>query len=56
MTDYTSIGLFKETKERLDAMKVYRRETYDDIINRVLDEAFESSQGLDEVDGRQEKN
>jgi len=33
----TSIGVSSETKKRLDLVKQYKRETYDDILNRILD-------------------
>lgn len=33
----TSIGIRKITKERLEFIKVHPRETFDDIITRLLD-------------------
>jgi len=33
----TTIHISKETKERLDALKVHRREPYEDVIKRLLD-------------------
>jgi hypothetical protein len=32
----TTIKLKKETKERLDHLKEYRRESYEDIIKKIL--------------------
>jgi hypothetical protein len=33
----TSIGIRKTTKDRLEFIKVHPRETFDDIITRLLD-------------------
>lgn len=33
----TSIQLSKKTRNRLKGCKNYRRETYDEIINRLID-------------------
>jgi len=33
-----TVAVKKETKERLLLLKKYDRETFDDIINRLLDE------------------
>lgn len=33
----TTIKLSKETKERLDNLRVFKRETYDDILQEALD-------------------
>jgi hypothetical protein len=32
----TTIKLSKETKERLDKLKEYRRESYDDLLRKML--------------------
>lgn len=32
----TTVKLLKSTKDRLDKLRVHRRETYDDILQRVL--------------------
>lgn len=32
----TTIKLSKETKERLDKLKEYRRESYDDLLRKIL--------------------
>lgn len=32
----TTIKLLKETKERIDKLRVYRRETYDEILQELL--------------------
>lgn len=37
MVTDTSIGISKETKKRLEGIKQYPRETFDDILNRLLD-------------------
>lgn len=34
----TTIQVKETTKNRMDQAKVHPRETYDDLINRVLDE------------------
>ena len=36
MTDITTIKLSKETKERLDKLKEHNRETYDQILRKIL--------------------
>lgn len=33
----TTIKLGKETKERLDKLKVYKRESYDEVIQKILE-------------------
>lgn len=33
----TTIKLDKSTKERLERLRMYKRETYDDILQRVLE-------------------
>jgi len=35
-TDVTTIKITKKTKARLDKLKIYKRETYDDIIQKML--------------------
>lgn len=35
--EITTIKLSKKTKSRLDNLKEYKRETYEDIINKILD-------------------
>lgn len=35
--DVTTIKLYKKTKERLDKLKVYRRESYDEVLQKVLE-------------------
>ena len=34
----TTIQISTETKKKLDKLKEYRRETYNDVINRLIDE------------------
>jgi hypothetical protein len=38
MVTDTSIAIATKTKERLKFVKLYPRETFDDILNRLLDE------------------
>jgi len=33
----TTLKLSKETKKRLDGLKEHRRETYDDLLNKIVD-------------------
>lgn len=33
----TTIKLNRETKDRIDKLKVYRRESYDEIIQKMLE-------------------
>lgn len=33
----TTIKLYKETKGRLDNLKEYKRETYDEILEKIID-------------------
>lgn len=35
---YTTIQITTETKKKLDSLKEYRRETYNDVINRLIPE------------------
>ncbi|MBI2631849.1 hypothetical protein HYW75_02500 [Candidatus Pacearchaeota archaeon] len=35
--EITTIKLRKKTKSRLDNLKEYKRETYEEIINKILD-------------------
>lgn len=37
MATETSIGIRKATKERLEFVKIHPRETFDDVITRLLD-------------------
>ena len=36
MGDITTIKINKETKERLDRLKEYKRETYDEVLRKIL--------------------
>ena len=50
MVTDTSIGISRDTKKRMESAKQYPRETFDDIINRILDimdEKQEKQQRLD---------
>lgn len=35
-SEITTVKLEKKTKERLDKLRVHKRETYDEILQRVL--------------------
>ena len=35
---YISVMLYKETTERLKKIKIIKRESYDGVINRLIDE------------------
>jgi len=36
-TDMTTIQLSEETKDELDKLKVHPRETYEDVIKRLIE-------------------
>ncbi len=36
-TEYTTIRIKKKTRERLKKLRVTRRESYDEIINRLIE-------------------
>ncbi len=36
-TDITTIKLSKETKLRLEKLRIYKRETYDELIQKTLE-------------------
>ena len=38
----TTIAISKETKEKLDRLKVHRREPYEDVIKRLIKKWEES--------------
>jgi len=35
---YKTIALSEETKKELDRLKIHRRETYEDVIKRLVEE------------------
>ncbi|MBS3091128.1 hypothetical protein J4217_01615 [Candidatus Pacearchaeota archaeon] len=35
--DITTIKLNKQTKDRIDKLRSYRRESYDDILQKILE-------------------
>ena len=41
MPDTTTIVLHRETKARLDELKRHPRETYNDVVDRLVDMAFD---------------
>ena len=40
----TTIKVSRETKEELDKLKIHQRETYDDVVRRLI-EAYKKSKG-----------
>lgn len=44
----TTVQLRPETKEKLDDLKLHPRETYDDLINRLADAAYDDEALSDE--------
>ena len=44
----TTVQLRPETKEKLDDLKLHPRETYDDLINRLADAAYDDESLSDE--------
>ncbi len=44
----TTVQLRPETKEKLDGLKLHPRETYDDLINRLADAAYDDESLSDE--------
>jgi predicted transcriptional regulator len=41
MTETTTIQVKKSTKEALEKMKIYKRETYNDVLERLIEEVQE---------------
>ncbi len=39
MDDFTTIQIKKETRKRLQELRITKRETYDEIINRLMKNA-----------------
>jgi hypothetical protein len=39
--NWTSIGILKETKKKLNSIKNYPKETNDDILNRLIKDAVD---------------
>jgi predicted transcriptional regulator len=44
----TTVQLRPETKEKLDDLKLHPRETYDELINRLADAAYDDESLSDE--------
>jgi hypothetical protein len=44
----TTVQLRQETKDKLDDLKLHPRETYDDLINRLADAAYDDESLSDE--------
>jgi len=43
MEEYTTIQIRKETREKLKALRITKRESYDEIINRLIEKCKKSS-------------
>lgn len=43
MADTTTIQINRETKERLDGLRVSNRDTYNDIIENLIEDSMELS-------------
>jgi predicted transcriptional regulator len=41
MTETTTIQVKQSTKEALEKMKIYKRETYNDVLERLIEEVQE---------------
>lgn len=39
--DFTQIQITKETREKLKELRLVKRETYDELINRLIDKEGE---------------
>jgi predicted transcriptional regulator len=44
----TTVQLRSETKEKLDDLKIHPRETYDELIGRLADAAYDNEELSDE--------
>jgi len=42
MNKYTTIQIRKETREKLKSLRITKRETYDEIINRLIEKMKKS--------------
>jgi len=46
----TTVQLRPETKEKLDGLKIHPRETYDELIDRLADAAYDDEElSVDEI-------
>jgi len=45
MTETTTIQVKQSTKEALEKMKIYKRETYNDVLERLIEEVQELNEG-----------
>ena len=43
MGEWTTIMVRKETRERLKKLRIAKRESYDEVINRLIEKCKESS-------------
>jgi len=43
MEEYTTIQIRKETREKLKALRITKRESYDEIINRLIEKCKKSN-------------
>lgn len=55
MRDDTTIAIQKTTREKLEGIKVHERETYDDLLNRILDENFHLEKQVNKLRGKNKK-
>ncbi|MFX0099895.1 MAG: ribbon-helix-helix protein, CopG family [Candidatus Hodarchaeota archaeon] len=44
MADTTTIQIDKKTKKKLDAMKISSRDTYNDVIEQLIEDSLELSE------------
>ena len=58
----TTIKLDKDTKSRLDKLKIHKRDSYDDVIQKILsilntlkDNPFQARTRLNEIDAVRRK-
>jgi DNA-binding CsgD family transcriptional regulator len=43
MSEYTTIRVRRETKKKLDALKIHPRQSYDEVINKLIEKREKSS-------------
>lgn len=55
MRDDTTIAIQKDTRQRLEDIKVHQRETFDDIVTRILDENFHLEKQVNKLRGKNKK-
>ena len=50
-----TIALSKETRQKLEEMKAHERETFDGLLNRIIDENFHLEKRLHKLRGKTRK-